>query len=236
MNGSTAKAWVVIPAAGVGKRMKADRPKQYLPLLGKTVIQHTLACFFQRDDIQGVVLVLHPNDPYWPDLKVDAPIPLHVVAGGKERSDSVLNGLDFLLTEKSIAKDTWILVHDAARPCLLQRDIDHLMMSQSDDHCGGILATPVRDTMKRQDAEGCIAKSEDREGMWHALTPQMFRLGVLQNALFRALARQVTITDEASALEYVGERPRLIEGSASNIKITHQADLALAEFILEKDQ
>ncbi|WP_127477307.1 2-C-methyl-D-erythritol 4-phosphate cytidylyltransferase [Sulfurivermis fontis] len=222
--------WVVIPAAGVGARMKADRPKQYLPLRGRTVIEHTLACFTHHPAISGIVVALSPGDPYWPELHIDSAIPLHVAAGGQERCHSVLNALR-LLAQHADAND-WVLVHDAARPCLARSDIDQLCAELEHDEVGGILAVPVRDTMKRADGEGRISATEDRTTLWHALTPQMFRLGLLTQALEQALADGFVVTDEASAVEHAGLRPKLVEGRADNIKVTRPEDLALAEFFL----
>ena len=225
--------WVVITAAGVGKRMKADRPKQYLPLLDKTVIEHTLCCFSKHKAIAGIIISLHPNDPYWEELNINLPIPYFVAKGGKERSDSVLNALQMMQNELQLDSNSWVMVHDAARPCVLKTDIDKLITTcLSGDTVGGILAKKGSDTMKRSKADHSILLTEDRENLWHALTPQMFRLKRLSDALQQALLKNIIITDEASALESSGESPLLIEASGSNIKITHPDDLALAEFLL----
>ena len=222
--------WVVIPAAGVGTRMKADRPKQYLPLHGRTVIEHTLACFTHHPAIAGIVVAISEGDPYWGHLHIDSDVPLHVARGGVERCHSVLNALHTL---DGLADDNdWVLVHDAARPCLSRLDIDSMLTELDDDPVGGILAVPVRDTMKRADAQQRIERTEDRANLWHALTPQMFRLGLLRQSLERALADGFVVTDEASAIEHGGQRPKLVEGSGSNIKVTRPEDLALAEFFL----
>ena len=234
VSSSSLSVWVVIPAAGVGKRMKADRPKQYLSLLNKTVLEHTLACFSHSHYIAGVVISLHPSDPYWLELAIDFPKPIHVVHGGKERSDSVLNALRIMQNELDIDGDSWVMVHDAARPCLLQKDLNQLIsVCINSQKVGGILAKRVSDTMKRSDEAGSsIANTENRENLWHALTPQMFRLKPLSDALVYSLEQGIVITDEASALENRGESPLLIEAEGSNIKITHPDDLALAEFLL----
>ena len=227
--------WVVIPASGVGARMQADRPKQYLKLLGKTVLEHTLACFTQRDDIVGIVVGVSAEDPYWSPLSIPeaSPIPIYRVDGGEERCHTVLNALAALRDHYHAADNDWVFVHDAARPCLSQTDINALIASQPNNTVGSILAMPVRDTMKREaSTSGTISHTEDRVGMWRALTPQMFPLGHLYQALSRALVEGAVITDEASALEYYGENPHLVEGAASNIKITRPADMALAEFFL----
>ena len=228
-----AQYWAVIPAAGVGKRMGADRPKQYLELLGRTVIEHTVARFATYPAISGIVVALGNDDGYWGEIEWALEKPLYRAEGGAERCHSVLNALDLLVG--FAAPDDWVLVHDAARPCLRAGDIDHLLAALRDDPVGGILATPVRDTMKRADSAGRIHCTEDREGLWHALTPQMFRLGVLRAALEQALADHAVITDEASALEHVGQAPKLVEGRGDNIKITRPEDLALAEFFLRQE-
>lgn len=234
-NPSSSTVWVVIPAAGVGKRMQADRPKQYLPLCNKTVIEQTLSCFAEHQSIAGIVISLHPNDPYWDALDIDLPIAHFVVKGGKQRSDSVLNALRMMQNELQVNANSWVMVHDAARPCLLKSDLDKLITACfSCNTVGAILAKKASDTMKRATPDQTIATTEDRENLWHALTPQMFRLKQLSDALQFALEQGVAITDDASALEYSGELPLLIEASGSNIKITHPDDLALAEFLLKK--
>ncbi len=226
--------WVVIPAAGLGTRMAADRPKQYLMLAGRTVLEHTLACFAEHPRVRGIVLAIALDDPFWPDLVLDVELPVHIVPGGEERAQSVLNALD-LLAALGQPSD-WVLVHDAARPNLARQDLDRLVAEVEQDAVGGILAVPVRDTMKRADGGGRIAHTEPREGLWHALTPQMFRLGLLRDALRRALEAGARVTDEASALEYAGLHPLLVEGRADNIKITRPEDLELAEFFLTRRQ
>lgn len=223
--------WVVIPAAGVGARMGADRPKQYLPLCGKTVIEHTLACFTHHPAIAGIVLALSAEDPYWPALQIDTNVPLHTATGGRERCHSVLHALHLL--SQHAAADDWVLVHDAARPCLTRSDIDKLLASLCEDEVGGILAVPVRDTMKQADEAGRIQKTVERDQLWHALTPQMFRLGLLTKALTQSLADGFAATDEASAMEHLAYHPRLVAGRSDNIKITQAEDLALAEFFLQ---
>ncbi|MCG5501249.1 2-C-methyl-D-erythritol 4-phosphate cytidylyltransferase [Ectothiorhodospira lacustris] len=228
----TSGFWAVIPAAGVGSRMRADRPKQYLPLAGRTVLEHTLDIFFRHPRISGVVLVISADDDWFGDLGIEANKPLWVVDGGAERCHSVLNGLTALKAHAD-AQD-WVLVHDAARPCLSDADLDHLLDTLHDDSVGGILATPVRDTKKRAGPDGRIVATVDRGAMWRAFTPQMFRLSALESALEQALADGFLVTDEASAMEHVGQAPLLVEGSARNIKITQPEDLSLAEFYLSR--
>ncbi|SEP79918.1 2-C-methyl-D-erythritol 4-phosphate cytidylyltransferase [Ectothiorhodospira magna] len=226
--------WAVIPAAGVGRRMGADRPKQYLPLAGRTVLEHTLDIFFRHPRISGVVLVISADDGWFKDLDIKANKPLWVVDGGTERCHSVLNGLGVLMNH--VDSQDWVLVHDAARPCLSDEDLDHLLDTLHNDPVGGILATPVRDTKKRAGPDGRIAATVDRGAMWRAFTPQMFRLGALEQALAQALAEDFLVTDEASAMEHAGQAPLLVEGSARNIKITQPEDLSLAAFYLSRQQ
>ncbi len=223
--------WAVIPAAGVGKRMNADRPKQYLPLGSKTVIEHTLHRFIVHPAIAGVVLALDADDSYWASLHITVDKPLDTVTGGRERCHSVLNALVHL--GNFLGEDDWVLVHDAARPCLTQPDLDILLDTLGNDPVGGLLATPVRDTIKRADRDLRSQATVDRTHLWHALTPQMFRLGLLTRALQQSLADDFLVTDEASAIEHIGFKPRLVEGRADNIKITRPEDLAVAEHYLK---
>jgi len=222
--------------------MQADRPKQYLPLAGKTVIEHTIQCFTRHPAVAGIVVAVSVGDPYWQAMAPKFTDAIYPVPGGAERSGSVLNGLLYLRDGLVLPDKTQILVHDAARPCLVRDDMNRLLSKGTQCAEGALLAMPVRDTMKRAvggnpGGEQCVAKTEDRENLWHALTPQMAQLGVLTDALQTALQHDVTVTDEASALEYAGLQPALVEGQASNIKITRPADLALAEFFLsQKDQ
>jgi 2-C-methyl-D-erythritol 4-phosphate cytidylyltransferase len=210
--------------------MGGDRPKQYLPLAGRSVIEHSLDRLLDHPAISGAVVAISADDTYWADVAYEHTKPLQLAAGGAERCDSVLNALTLL--KQTAAADDWVLVHDAARPCLRAADIGQLIHHCQDHPVGGILAVPVKDTLKRGDASGRIVDTVDRTALWHAQTPQMFRLGMLHDALSQALAAQVVITDEASALEWMGQPPLLIEGHADNLKITRPEDLALAEFYL----
>ncbi|HIQ07692.1 MAG TPA: 2-C-methyl-D-erythritol 4-phosphate cytidylyltransferase [Thiotrichaceae bacterium] len=229
--------WVIIPAAGIGRRMQSTIPKQYLSLVGKTVLEHTLHCFSQHSDIAGIIIALHPDDPYWADLSIDIDLPLHIVDGGIERVNSVLNGLQCYLQLEGVDPNSFILIHDAARPCLSQDDLNTLLAARA--HCGqagAILAAPVSDTMKRASAQNtqAIDHTVSRDRLWRALTPQMFPAQVLMDAITQANVQQALVTDEASALECCGQQPMLVEGSAANIKITRPDDLALAEFFLQQ--
>lgn len=222
--------WAVVPAAGVGRRMGAAIPKQYLPLAGCTVIEHTLDTLINHPRIDGAVVAIGVEDSWWKTLGLRTTKPLIQVAGGIERGYSVLNALHAL--EERASPHDWVLVHDAVRPCVRKADIDLLIDTLHDDPVGGLLALPVRDTLKRADPAGRVSITVDRSHLWHALTPQMFRLGVLIGALHSALERGLPVTDDASALEAMEIAPRLVEGHADNIKITRPEDLLLAEFYL----
>jgi 2-C-methyl-D-erythritol 4-phosphate cytidylyltransferase len=222
---------VVVPAAGVGKRMLADRPKQYLEISGKTLLEHTLENLYRHPKINRIVLVLSPEDPYFAHLPIAKAEWLETVAGGAQRCDSVLAGLNAVSPTQS-----WVLVHDAARPCFAHDDLDKLLHLADCGQVGGILASPVRDTMKRSDQNRVVLHTESRDKLWHALTPQFFPLEQLRSALTKALDEQAEITDEASAIEYCGGQVMLIEGSSSNIKVTQPEDLQLAEFYLSKKE
>ncbi len=226
--------WAVVPAAGIGQRMKASLPKQYLPLAERTVIEHTLSVLLQHPRIQGLVVALSPEDMWWQNLRIKTPKPLLLTSGGEQRYHSVQQGLQAL--QDRLEEDDWVLVHDAARPCLRASDLDQLLDSLQQDPVGGLLATPVRDTMKRTDEAGRVATTEDRNGLYHALTPQMFRYGLLCHALECALEQNLAVTDESSAIEALGLSPCLVLGRADNIKITRPEDLALAEFYLTQQE
>ncbi len=222
--------WAVVPAAGVGKRMNADRPKQYLELAGKTVIEHTLLRLLSAEVFTAVAVAISEEDPYWPDLDVSAHKKIITAAGGKERADSVLSALKAIRTVAS--DDDWVLVHDAARPCITKIDIHHLIDSLKTDEIGGILALSSHDTLKSVQGDNIIVGTLDRSHIWRALTPQMFRYGLLKNAL-EAAEGNTAITDESSALELQGMQPKIVEGRPDNIKITRPEDLALAQFYME---
>ena len=227
---SAARFWAVVPAAGVGARMGGGVPKQYLPLLGKPIIAHTLARIGRHPRISGVVVAVAAHDQRWPEVAASLAFDPVVAPGGRERRDSVLAGLEAL---RGRARDSdWALVHDAVRPCLRARDMDRLMDALVDDEVGGLLAMPVRDTMKRADADGRVAETISRESLWHAQTPQMFRIGALRDALRQSVAAGTDVTDEARAMELAGARPRLVPGHEENIKITRPEDLRLAAMYL----
>jgi 2-C-methyl-D-erythritol 4-phosphate cytidylyltransferase len=226
--------WAVVPAAGIGRRMGSAIPKQYLPLAGLNLIVHALDTLLSYPRMSGVIVVVSGDDQWWDSIRLETGKPLLRVTGGPERCHSVLNGL-YALKAQAQPND-WVLVHDAARPCLRTSDLDTLIDTLVDDPVGGLLATPVRDTIKRSDAQGRISATVDRQGLWHALTPQMFRFGVLLSALQRAIEQNLRITDDASAVEAMGFAPRLVEGRPDNIKVTCPEDLILAEFYLKQFQ
>ena len=223
---------VVIPAAGIGRRMNSDTPKQYLTILNQTVIEHTITRLNQHPRVGTIVVVLHPDDRHFESLAVARLANVFTVQGGDERVDSVLAGLSWLSSHHLDSE--WVLVHDAPRPCIPLSDLTELIklaeQPQALDQSGGILAYRVRDTMKR--GSDIILATESREHLWHALTPQFFPLEILINAIEKAQLDRVLITDEASAMEYSGYTVALVEGSSKNIKITSPDDLKLAEFYL----
>ncbi len=222
--------WAVVPAAGVGKRMQSDRPKQYLPLAGKTVIEHTLGRLVDSGCFAKVAVAISQEDPYWPELDVSSNPFVITAPGGKERADSVLSALNSL--GDTASENDWVLVHDAARPCLTVADIHAQIAALGHDEVGGILALSSHDTLKQVDALN-IERTIDRSTVWRALTPQMFRYGMLKHALTETQGNPA-VTDEASALEIQGFTPKIVEGRPDNIKITRPEDLALAEFYLEQ--
>jgi len=226
--------WVIVPAAGLGTRMRSEVPKQYLPLGNKTLLEQTLERLLQLPGLAGLVLALNPQDPYWERLPLSGDARISVVDGGNERSRSVLNALNYLTLQAHA--DDWALVHDAARPCITQHAMASLCRHTARHEVGGILGVPVGDTLKQVDRAGNIERTRDRRGLWQAQTPQVFRYQLLHQCLARALGQGETITDEASAMELAGYRPKVIEGRNDNIKVTRPEDLALAELILRQQE
>jgi 2-C-methyl-D-erythritol 4-phosphate cytidylyltransferase len=224
------KFWAIVPAAGAGKRMQADRPKQYLELAGKTVIEQTLSRLLQANVFDAIVVAVSEQDPYWPTLSISQHKNIITAPGGKERADSVLSALKTIRDKAS--DDDWVLVHDAARPCITATDIQYLIDSLVNDDVGGILALSSHDTLKNVQGN-CITETLDRSHIWRALTPQMFRYGMLKIALEEAQGNPA-ITDDASALELKGLQPKIVEGRPDNIKITRPEDLPLAQFYMEQ--
>lgn len=218
----------LVPAAGSGSRMGGTLPKQYLPLLGRPLIAHTLSALASHTRIDRVVLVLSPDDAHWASLKFDSDKLTVLRCGGETRAQSVTNGLQSLADV--LKPEDWVLVHDAARPCLRQDHLDKMLEVLADDPVGGILAMPVADTLKRAGPDQRIAETVPRESLWQAQTPQMFRHVLLLEALKKAGGQ---VTDEASAIEKMGLKPKLVEGDARNLKVTYPRDLELASLILQ---
>ena len=221
--------FAIVPAAGSGARFGSEVPKQYLELAGRPLIYHALAALCRCERIDRVWVVLSPGDEWWgaydwTDLghKLQA-----VFCGGVTRAESVANGLS--VAASVLANDDWVLVHDAARPCLSQDMLSALCDELLDEPVGGLLAVPVADTLKRADVGQRVVATEPRDGLWQAQTPQMFRYGLLSSALSGNFA----VTDESSAVEAAGFKPRLVRADATNLKVTFPADLRLAELILE---
>lgn len=222
--------WAVVPAAGVGRRMGAALPKQFLALGQQTVLEHSLESLWNGLDLKGLVLVCEGNPAM---ASIQSRFEGHCLiraSGGYKRCHSVLNGLNALL--KHAQPDDWVLVHDAARPCVRQQDLKQLCSQLADHPVGGLLGVPARDTMKRTSNNGSVETTVQRTGLWHAFTPQMFRFELLRTALEQALSAGVEVTDEASAMEHAGYQPLMVEGHADNIKITRPEDLPLAEYFL----
>jgi 2-C-methyl-D-erythritol 4-phosphate cytidylyltransferase len=224
------KVWVVIPAAGRGSRFGGEVPKQYLEVAGRPLIQHVLDVLLSHPRVAGAVVALAADDVRWPGWESLRGKPVLRCIGGGERADSVLAALQAL--PPGVGDDALVLVHDAARPNLHLEDIARVIAAADAHANGAILAAPIRDTLKRADAQGDIAATEPREGLWRALTPQAFRRSALAAALERARADGIVVTDEAMAMERTGVRPRLVEGREDNIKVTTPADLMLVEFLL----
>lgn len=223
--------WAVVPAAGRGLRMGADCPKQYLPLAGASVLSWSLWPLLAEPRIHTVVLVVAADDECAAVLPEVGSSKLRMVIGGAERQDSVRAGLAALVGQA--AEQDWVLVHDAARPCLHPDDLGRLLARTGDaTFPGGLLAAPVADTLKRADGDGRVAQTIGRDGLWRALTPQMFRWGSLLAALAAAERDGVRVTDEAQAMERLGHAVALVPGRSDNLKITHPEDLVLAQAVL----
>jgi 2-C-methyl-D-erythritol 4-phosphate cytidylyltransferase len=219
------RIWYVIAAAGRATRFGGPVPKPYLKIAGATLLEHCLRALASLPGVAGGAVVLATGDRRYERLPAALRRRVVAVEGGETRARSVLNGLQALITA---AADDWVLVHDAARPCLPPRDLRALVRACRRDAVGGLLAAPVADTVKQADEEGRSLRTLPRERLWRAQTPQMFRLGMLARALGQALAAGFEPTDEAAAIEKQGLRPRLVEGSALNVKVTRPADLAFA--------
>ena len=221
--------FAIVPAAGSGARFGSEVPKQYLELAGKPMIFHSIAALCRCDRIDAVWVVLSPGDEWWAsfDWSVLEGKLRVLYCGGSTRAETVANGLSEIAGD--VDKDDWVLVHDAARPCLSQDMLSALCVQLATDPVGGLLAVPVADTLKRADAEQRVAATQSRDAMWQAQTPQMFRYGLLR----QVLEGNSAVTDEAGAVEAAGLQPRLVRADSTNLKVTFPADLRLAELILQ---
>ncbi len=230
---TTPRLWLVIPAAGSGQRMHSSRPKQYQSLRGNLILDLAISRITATVTLAGCVVAIRPDDPWWGETRASKDDRITCCTGGRERADSVLAGLQSL--QARAEENDWVLVHDAARPCLHPDDLNRLVSRLSDHGVGGLLATPVADTLKKTGAGTLdVQETVDRSHLWRALTPQMFRYGILKTALQAALSAGRPVTDEASAVEQSGYFPCIVEGRPDNIKITVPADLALADFLLSR--
>jgi 2-C-methyl-D-erythritol 4-phosphate cytidylyltransferase len=223
------KSWAIVPAAGIGKRMGSFVPKQYAQLSGKSVLEHTLQRLTDTELFEDIVLASQPNDGR---AQAIASLFKNVIlaCGGSERMLTVRNALSEL--ENKAAPDDWVFIHDAARPCVRVEDIHRLHQAIQQDPIGGLLALPMRDTVKLSDT-GRSKQTVDRSVLWQALTPQAFRYEILVKAIHQAIAQRLPITDDASALEHLGHQPLLVEGASDNLKITFPEDILLAQTILQ---
>lgn len=228
---SSPKVYAMIVAAGTGSRYGADIPKQYLKAAGKTIVQHSVAKLVNSKYINDCQLVISTEDTVAKSLTWAGPI--RFCFGGDERWKSVFAGVKAI--ENTGAKpDDFVLIHDAARPCVMSDDIDAVITTALTERYGAILATPVADTLKKVDDMGIIVKTADRADLWQAQTPQVFRLKYLKQVLLEVEAKGLSITDEASGFEQLGFPIRIVEGSRTNIKLTYPSDLSLIEFLLSK--
>ncbi|WP_202842798.1 2-C-methyl-D-erythritol 4-phosphate cytidylyltransferase [Luteimonas saliphila] len=226
--------WAIVPAAGRGARFGGALPKQYVEVEGRPLIAYSLAALLAHPGVRGAVVVLADDDRHWPDWREISGKPLLRCAGGQSRADSVLAGL--LALPDEVRADDFVLVHDAARPNLRHGDLTALLERGRNDPVGAILAAPVRDTLKRAGDDGGIDRTEPRERLWRALTPQLFRRLQLARALEAASEAGLAVTDEAMAMERQGMRPLLVEGAEDNFKVTTASDLARFEFVLSRRQ
>jgi 2-C-methyl-D-erythritol 4-phosphate cytidylyltransferase len=225
-------SWVIVPAAGRGARFGGEVPKQYLDLLGRPLIEHTLRALLAHPSVSAAMVVLSAGDALWPGWHALEGKPVRTCLGGAERADSVLAGLRAL--PATVAGDDWVLVHDAARPCVKALDLTRLFAALKTDPVGALLAAPVRDTLKQAGGDGRVEATVPRGAVWRAFTPQAFRRDSLTRALDAAERAGVRVTDEAMAMERLGLKPLLVEGSEDNLKVTTPADAAVAESILRR--
>lgn len=215
------KAWVVIPAAGIGQRY-GDKPKQYLQVINQTILEHTIEKFYAA---KKIVVALSEKDAFFSTLGCASHPKVQTVIGGATRAQSVTHAL-VALKDTACGED-WVIVHDAVRPCLATQDLNYLVLSLKDDPVGGILATPVKDTLK--EVSDNLFKTVSRENLWQAQTPQMFRYELL----LKALAQSLNVTDEAQAIEILGLKPQVVAAQYPNPKLTYAEDLPYIEWLLK---
>lgn len=228
------RLWLIVPAAGIGQRMQSEQPKQYLQIDRRFILDITLSRLMDVAPFYGCMVPLHPADCWWPDTRASSDSRIQTCTGGAERAGSVLSALHAMAEQ--VRDDDWVLVHDAARPCIHARDLSNLIDQLYTHPVGGLLASPVADTVKKAGTGELpeVVETVERTGLWRALTPQMFRYRILVDSLEAAIAQELPVTDESSAVEFSGNMPVLVEGRPDNIKITVPADLALAGFILSQ--
>ena len=224
--------WAVVPAAGSGRRLGGEIPKQYREIAGAPLIEHTLCALLESPDIRGIVVALDPSDRRADAIDSLSDVRVQTTPGGAKRADSVLAGLELLAAEG--AEDDWVLVHDAARPCLQLESLAALIERARQSGEGVLLAEPVADTLKQVGNDGQISRTVDRQSLWRAQTPQLFPLFALRAALGLCLEEGLSVTDEAMAMEWAGEPVHVVEGPSSNIKVTVEADLAFADLVLRR--
>jgi len=227
---SRARRWAVVPAAGRGERFGGSSPKQYVTLDGRPMLSWTLSALLAEPSIAGVMVAIAQSDRRWYRLAESKDPRVGCCLGGASRAESVALALQALGPLAS--GEDWVLVHDAARPCLAREDLRALLRAIERDPVGGLLAHPASDTLKRADEEGRAEETLPREGIWRAQTPQAFRYGLLCRSLALCRERGRMVTDEASAVEAMGLRPRLVRGRGDNLKVTSREDLSMAEAVL----
>ncbi len=225
--------YAIISAAGQGQRMGAEKPKQYLKISGKTILEYAVNVLADFPLIEKVIVALGAKDHYWPNLQFNSQQKILTTLGGSTRAESVFNALE-MLSEFANADD-WVLVHDAARPCLRSTDVKRLIETVGEHPVGGILGIPINDTLKLVNSATEIIKTQARENVWCAQTPQLFRLGLLKKALKQALNTSPIPTDDCSAIEMIGLKPLMVLGGVHNLKITYPDDLLLAEKYLNME-
>lgn len=222
------KVAAVIPAAGIGSRMLSNIPKQYIKIKGRTILEHSVNIFLMNFNIKKIIIVLHKKDNFFYKLPIALHPKVFSVIGGRSRINSVLLGL------LAIHDSEWVVIHDAVRPCLDFHDLEKIMNVIKYSAFGGILATPVINTIKYSINNLSVLHTINRDKLWNALTPQCFPLELLISCVKKVIKKKISVTDEASVMEYFGYYPELVRGSSKNIKITYQEDIDLASYYLKK--